>query len=132
MKTHVSARDLLLIGLLVTSQSAWAISGAFLPQAPRGVGGQDVIETGTGTRCSQSLNSPGAYLDVGVVGTQRGDIPTTSGTLNLSGGNQEGMVYARVSMPLSAPPKRIDCSRVFNLEIERLKQEIQFLKMNIE
>lgn len=125
---HVSS----LIVALSISQSAWAISGAYLPQAPRGVGGQDTIETGTGTRCSQSLNSPGAYVDIGMVGTQRGEIPDSSANLNLTGGNQEGMIYARISMPLGSSPDRIDCSRVFELEIERMKQEIEFLRMNVE
>ena len=54
------------------------------------------------------------------------------GSVNLSGGNQEAMVYARVSMPLSKPPARLDCARVYDLEIERLKQELEFLRMSVE
>ncbi|WP_420550957.1 hypothetical protein [Litorivicinus lipolyticus] len=74
MKAHEFVRALSLIACLAAAAPAAAINGAFLPAAPRGPGGQDVTETGSGTRCSQSLNSPGAYVDVGMVGTQRNDL----------------------------------------------------------
>lgn len=35
-------------------------------------------------------------------------------------------------MPLGETPKRIDCSRLYEIELERLQQEIQLLRMAVE
>lgn len=93
--------------------------GLQLPYAPSGQGGTDTIETSMGTRCSQSLNSSGPYVDIGV-------------SLSEDDYSQERIGYGRLIIPLGKRPKRIDCSRLFELEIQRLQQEVQLLKMGIE
>lgn len=40
--------------------------------------------------------------------------------------------YARVVIPLGTRPKRIDCSQIFELEIERLRKELELLDAAIE
>lgn len=37
--------------------------------------------------------------------------------------------YARVTVPLGHKPKRIDCNQVYELEIAKLKREVELLKM---
>ena len=110
-----------------------ASDGLYLPPAPSGSGGEDSIATSTGARCSQSMNSNGAYLDVGVAGYH------DSEQQNFGIGNTieakpkpGGLAYARVTIPLSKKPERLDCSKLYELELQRLREELQMLKMNIQ
>ena len=105
-----------------------AADGLYLPSPPTGPGGEDQITTSEGVRCSQSVNSSGGYLDFGVAG---GDLSTgtTSGT---APGPQSAIGYARIVIPLGSTPKRLDCSRLYDLEIQRLKAEIQMLKVGLQ
>ncbi len=121
--------------LAACASPAGAAEGLLLPPAPVGPGGEDSITTSDGVRCSNSINSNGGYLDLGVAG---GDINSYStsyssyGTANLVT-PQQGMVgYARVIIPLGAAPKRLDCHRLYELEIDRLKAEIQLLQVGLE
>lgn len=98
-----------------------------LPPAPSGPGGQDSITTSQGVRCSQSINSSGGYVDFGVTG---------GGALTIGGNSistdPTALGYARVVIPLGRQPERIDCSRLYQLEIERLQREIQLLSIGLE
>ena len=78
-------------------------------------------------RCSQSVNSSGGYLDFGVAGGNLDTYGTTSATPD-----QSAIGYARIIIPLGQSPKRIDCSRLYDLEITRLKAEIQMLKVGLQ
>lgn len=110
-------------------------NGVYLPQAPQGSGGEDSIETAGGTRCRQSINSSGAYVDVGVTGTTadtRGS--SSSSTTSLLYADQaprEATAYARITIPLGHRPERIDCNQVYQLEVARLKREIELLKLGV-
>lgn len=107
-------------------------NGVYLPPAPTGPGGEDSIETSSGTRCRQSVNSSGAYVDLGVTGTTtNGRDRTTSSILYADQAPNEATAYARVTIPLGKKPQRIDCSQVFQLEVARLKREIELLKMGV-
>ena len=114
----------------LTPLDASADSGVFLPSAPRGPGGQDTIESATGTRCSQSINSSGPYLDLGVSANNSED------SLFLSDREAEGDLavigYARIVIPLGETPKRIDCHRLYEMELERLRAEIDMLRLGLE
>ena len=46
--------------------------------------------------------------------------------------DRQALGYARVTLPLGKKPKRIDCSRIYELEISRLREEIALLKMNAQ
>jgi hypothetical protein len=88
------------------------------------------------------MNSNEGYVDLGVAGSARSEVPSgqpgTSGVyptgvfVTINDRDKEAMVYARVSIPLGKRPKRIDCSKVYELEIERLRQELELLRMNAE
>lgn len=99
-----------------------------MPPPPTGPGGEDSITTSEGVRCSQSINSAGGYLDVGVAG---GDLSTYSYSSSESAPNS-AIGYARIIIPLGQSPKRLDCSQLYDLEIQRLKTEIAQLKMGIQ
>lgn len=124
----------LLASLLVPSQSLSATDGVFLPPAPQGSGGEDSIETAEGTRCRQSINSSGPYADLGVAGRAASPQSDTPGATTPFYGypgdrDREGLLYARITIPLGRKPQRIDCSRLYELEIARLKQQVELLTM---
>ena len=39
--------------------------------------------------------------------------------------------YGRVVVPIGRTPKRLDCSRLYELEVERLQMELRLLKMGL-
>jgi hypothetical protein len=104
-----------------------AADGILLPSPPVGPGGEDSITTSEGVRCSQSINSSGGYLDFGVAG---GDLSSSYGTS--SSGAQSAIGYARIIVPLGNAPKRLDCKELYDLEIQRLKAEIEMLKVGLQ
>lgn len=79
-------------------------------------------------RCSQSINSNGGYLDLGVAG---GDLNSyyNGNTTSLP---QSAVGYARIIIPLGNSPKRLDCNHLYEMEIQRLKAEIQMLQIGLE
>ena len=115
--------------LALASCPALASDGILLPPAPVGPGGEDSITTSDGIRCSQSINSSGGYVDFGVAG---GNLSNYSDYGHSDSGGQSAIGYARIIVPLGAAPKRLDCARLYDLEIERLKAEIEMLKVGLE
>ena len=126
------ARNCLLAGLLeLASPAMGGTSGVYLPPAPTGPGGEDAIETASGTRCRQSINSSGAYVDIGVAGTTgTRDDPARVSVYRDTRPN-EATGYARVTIPLGRRPQRIDCSQVYELELIRLRREVELLKLGV-
>ena len=108
--------------------SAPAADGILLPSPPVGPGGEDAITTSEGVRCSQSINSSGGYLDFGVAG---GDLSNYASPSSARRANS-AIGYARIIMPLGVSPKRLDCSELYDLEIQRLKAEIEMLRVGLE
>ena len=130
----VSARKFALaafFSLCATAAQA-TTNGLYLPQAPTGPGGEDSIETSGGTRCRQSINSNGAYVDLGVAGTAGSSLPANSNRIFSDSRDREATAYARVTIPIGSRPKRIDCSTIYRLEIEKLKREVELLRMAAE
>lgn len=91
-------------------------SGLYLPQVPQ-PNGQDEIRAADGTTCRSSMASNNAYLDMGGIGGQDQDGSFASGT-----------VYGRIIVPLGGVPERLDCSSLYNLEIERLRHELALVR----
>jgi hypothetical protein len=121
----------------VSILAAWpaaAADGLLLPPPPVGPGGEDSITTSEGVRCSQSINSSGGYLDLGIAG---GDLSsaysnTDYGNDDDYGAPQSAVAYARVIIPLGEAPTRLNCARLYELEIQKLKAEIEMLKVGLE
>ena len=130
------ARSLLLVAsaeLLLGSVAAAAQPGIYLPPAPQGPGGEDTIETQSGTRCRQSINSAEGYVDVGIAGSSASGVPSGGNVfISITERDRQALGYARVTLPLGKKPKRIDCSRIYELDINRLREEIALLKMNAQ
>jgi hypothetical protein len=81
-------------------------------------------------RCSQSINSNGGYLDLGVAG---GDLNTYYNSSGSGAAAPQGTVgYARIIIPLGNSPKRLDCNHLYEMEIQRLKAEIQMLQIGLQ
>lgn len=119
--------------ILAGVSAAKATDGLFLPSAPHESGGEDSITTPGGISCRQSLNRGGAILDLGigaVAGTER----DSNDLLDNRSRNRDAsaVAYARIVIPLGERPNRIDCSKIFLLEIERLRREIELLDAAIE
>ena len=121
----------LIASFLLVSSPALATDGILLPSAPQGSGGEDSIETAEGTRCRQSLNSNGAYVDLGLSGRAR-----TGGNDDMPGTNfgrygydspERALAYARITIPVGKRYRRIDCSRLYELEIARLQKQVELL-----
>ncbi|TPM31941.1 hypothetical protein [Mesorhizobium sp. B2-3-4] len=94
------------------NESGFNLPGVTLPQ------GQDEVHASDGTTCRSAVSGSGAYVDLGVI---RGN--------NQS--NNDVATYGRVVIPIGRTPKRLDCSRLYELEVERLQLELKLLKMGI-
>jgi hypothetical protein len=94
------------------NESGFNLPGVTLPQ------GQDEVHASDGTTCRSAVSGTGAYLDLGVI---RGN--------NQS--NNDVATYGRVVIPIGRSPKRVDCSRLYELEVERLQLELKLLKMGL-
>jgi hypothetical protein len=93
--------------------------GMNLPQAVM-PSGQDEIRTSDGTSCRSSVGGNGTYMDLGVLGTPESD--------NI---NASAAAYGRVVIPLGYQAQRLDCNQLYQLEIQRLKMELEMAKMGI-
>jgi hypothetical protein len=94
------------------NQNGFSLPGVSLPQ------GQDEVRAADGTTCRSAVSGNGAYVDVGVIG----------GTGTSTG---EMATYGRVVIPLGRTPPRLDCAKLYALEIERLQMELRLLKMGL-
>ena len=124
-------RSSLLAASLAASAPALA-QGLYLPPPPSGPGGEDRVETGSGARCSQSINSNGSYLDVGMAGSTANRRNVHGSPLFSNEDGSQALGYVRMTVPLGRRPARIDCTRLYELEIQRMRREIELLKLAAE
>ncbi|MDG4881089.1 hypothetical protein [Mesorhizobium sp. WSM4884] len=97
------------------NQTGFSLPGVSLPQ------GQDEVHASDGTTCRSAVSGSGAYLDLGVI----------RGNNTSSQSNSDIATYGRVVIPIGRTPKRLDCSRLYELEVERLQMELKLLKMGV-
>lgn len=76
--------------------------------------GTDEVRAADGTSCRSAVGGSGAYVDMGLIGKKSV--------------SNEGAYYGRVVVPLGGGSKRLDCSRLYDLEVERLKLELEMAK----
>lgn len=93
--------------------SGFSLPGVQLPQ------GHDEVRAADGTTCRSAVSGSGAYLDVGIIGS-----PDQIQTGNLSH-------YGRIVIPLGRKAKRLDCTKLYNLEIQRLQIELRLMQMGL-
>ena len=97
------------------NQTGFSLPGVTLPQ------GQDEVHASDGTTCRSAVSGSGAYLDLGII----------RGNNSSSQANSDIATYGRVVIPIGRTPKRVDCSRLYELEVERLQLELKLLKMGL-
>lgn len=101
-----------------TYYNATAQQGIFLPPMPAQTG-FDEVRGADGTACRSSMGNNGAFLDAGAIAN---DSP--------EGNSAGGMIYGRIIVPLGERTRRIDCTRLYELEIKRLQHELQLVRMS--
>lgn len=99
------------------NQTGFTLPGVTLPQ------GQDEVRAADGTTCRSAVAGSGAYLDVGVI---QGNGPTYGRSIS------DLSTYGRIVIPIGRQPKRLDCARLYELEVERLQMELKLLKMGLD
>ena len=97
------------------TSSSFNQQGFNLPSAPRATG-QDIVRGAGGISCQSAIGSGGPSLDMGVIGTN--DIFDRDSTA----------LYGRVTIPLGKRPKRVDCTRLYELEVSRLQMELEMMR----
>ena len=118
---------------------AWAQSSSLnlnLPSTP-GSYASDRIRTSENVECSMAIGGS-VNVEFGVVGVinQNGPFYNNQG-LYPEGYDPDGIVkdvgvYAKITIPLNAPKSRLDCNRLYQLELERTRMEIQKLKAEMQ
>ena len=115
-QTHAPAQgDVATPVLLPSSSSYYNQQGFNLPSVSR-PSGQDIIRGAGGVSCQSAVGGNGPVLDMGVIGTQD------------PYGRDGAAAYGRISIPLGHKPKRVDCTRLYELEVERLQLELRMLR----
>ena len=86
--------------------------------------------------CAQAIGGS-INLEFGVVGiiNQNGPFVSNAGVYP-EGWDNEGLVkdvgvYGKINIPLNAPKKRLDCNRLYELELEARRIEVMKLKQEI-
>ncbi len=114
---------LLLLGEEAAAQTNYInqnISGFNLPGVTLSQG-HDEVRAADGTTCRSAVGGSGAYMDVGVIGNPEQDYD----------GESSMSAYGRIVVPLGRLPSRIDCSKLYNLEVQRLELELKLAQMGL-
>ena len=96
--------------IISQKQTGFTLPGVTLPS------GQDEIRASDGTSCRSSIANSGAYLDTGII---------------VNEAEYDAAAYGRIVIPLGRKPKRLDCSRLYQLEVERLRLELELVKRGL-
>lgn len=103
--------------IIIPSQSSvYNQNSVYLPTPPS-VNGQDIIRGAGGTSCQTAVASAGPYVDMGVIGSE--DVFERS----------TAALYGRVVVPLGRRAKRVDCTKLYELEIARMQVELEMLRL---
>jgi hypothetical protein len=97
-----------------------------MPSTTQSTVGGDEVRARDGTTCKQGTYN-GPTFDTGVSSGNAGTT-TLPGYTTTPGSNQT--LYARIVIPFGKTPDRLDCTRLYSLEIERLQLEIDKLKQS--
>ncbi|EKF20952.1 hypothetical protein [Nitratireductor pacificus] len=113
--------------LFLFSGSALATNNYIINQNQTGIslpgvsapGGFDEVRASDGTTCRAAMGGSGAYVDSGVIGS------------GLNSGSQSLSAYGRLVVPLGTRPTRLDCDRLYQLELRRLELEVKMLESGL-
>lgn len=82
--------------------------------------GSDEVRAADGTSCRSAVGGDGAYMDTGVIGSP-----------GQSDADFSGAVYTRLVVPLGGRQKRLNCESLYELEIQRLRMELDLARMGL-
>tara|TARA_R110001632_G_scaffold103869_1_gene212669 strand:- start:129 stop:557 length:429 start_codon:yes stop_codon:yes gene_type:complete len=121
-----------LLLMLITTQSL-ANSTSLNLQLPSGGSsfGTDSIKAGD-LDCSNSIGGSTVF-DVGLTGIINNAVAPIIGKPDpLNPETKQLGIYARIVIPLDAPRKRIECHKLFTLELQARRLEVEKLRQEIE
>ncbi len=121
--------------LLATQTIADSNSMSFSLPSISSVSGSDSIRAGD-LDCKNAIGGS-TNFEVGMTGViNNAVVPIIGKKDNLNPETKDIGLYARIIIPLDGPKERINCNTLYQLElqrrrleVERLKQEIEYLKM---
>ena len=119
--------------LVLISTQTLANSTSLNLQLPSGGSsfGTDSIKAGD-LDCSNSIGGSTVF-DVGVTGIINNAIAPIIGKPDpLNPETKQLGIYARIVIPLDAPRKRIECHKLFTLELQARRLEVEKLRQEIE
>ncbi|MEQ9248583.1 MAG: hypothetical protein RLO21_21605 [Nitratireductor sp.] len=93
------------------NQTGVTLPGVVMPN------GFDEIRAADGTTCRASMANSGAYLDSGVIGDNS---------------SQRISAYGRLVVPLGRKPTRLDCDKLYQLELKRLELEVELMRQGLD
>ena len=135
-------RNLFIIMMLLWSVSVWGQSSSVnlaIPSSPQSFQSDRVRSDQF--ECSQAIGSS-TNVEFGVVGliNQNGPYGNQFGSQNI-GVTPEGYdqrdfvrdvgVYAKITIPIGAPKNRLDCNRLYELELRARELEIKKLEAEV-
>ena len=128
-------KRLFILLLLATQTVADSNSMSFSLPSISSVSGSDSIRAGD-LDCKNAIGGS-TNFEVGMTGViNNAVVPIIGKAGDLKPQPKDIGLYARISIPLDGPKERINCNTLYQLElqrrrleVERLKQEIEYLKM---
>ena len=117
-KARTMRKWLMAAGLTLGTASAYAQLSLSLPYGSAGYGTDSI--SANGVNCSNAINGS-AQFETGVLATQAQPTNTTVG-VNTNNDTRAG-IYARVVVPINPPKTRIDCSRLYEITLQRQQLE---------
>ena len=79
--------------------------------------------------CSMAIGS-GVNVEFGVMGVINNGTPTISSN-PVTGQNRDVCVYGRMIIPIGAPKGRVDCNRLYEMELRKRSMEIERLEIEL-
>ncbi len=101
-----------------SQSSVYNQNSVYLPTAPV-AHGTDSVRGAAGVSCQSAVGSGGPYLDVGLIGSQ--DVFN----------RETASLYGRIVVPLGERPQRPDCTKLYELEIARMRMELDLLRLGL-
>lgn len=106
-----------------STNNSFQLPGVSLPS------GSDEVRAADGTSCRSAIGNGGAYLDIGVIGNPSALTGSSSGTTTTDSSTTSA--YGRIVIPLGRSRKRVDCTRLYDLEVRRLEMELRLMEMGL-
>ena len=101
-----------------SQSSVYNQNSVYLPTPPIAQG-QDIVRGASGVSCQSAVASGGPYVDIGLISAQ--DVYN----------RDTAAFYGRIVVPLGKRPERPDCTKLYELEIARLRLELELLRMGL-